>query len=268
MFKKYSPFFKGLNFDTFVDLCGGTGITSVWINKNYPNKDIILNEYNVDIYNIYYHLKYKYEEFIRWINTLEEEYMEKDLPERKEMYLQKREKYHEGYHTLPPLYKTALLYFLMCTNFNGIWQAKKSTGIYYTPFGNGGEKNGIYNRTAIKDFKEMVDKATILCGSYENVPVPNNSLIFADPPYINSFTRYDDRIAFEETMQLQMANYLIDLSDNNLFAFCNKDHIMFREVFSKFNFETFDVKYTASRKDTKAASATEILVHNFRRENV
>lgn len=265
MFSKYAPLFEGLCFETFVDLCGGTGITSVWIHKNFPDAKIIINEYNIDIYYIYEQIKNNYEDFIANVEFLEQKYMNLSSKEdRKALYLDYRDYYHDNYQKLCIEDKTFILYFLMCTNFNGIWQAKASTGIYFTPFGNGGEKNGIYNRQAMQDFKEMIDKAEILCGSYEDVVIPDNSLIFADPPYVSSHTQYDRRSSFGDIMQIQMANFLKTYSENNLFAFCNKDHPMFDEAFEGYNFSYFDVKYTASSKDTEGAKAREVLIHNFK----
>lgn len=264
MFPKYAPIFAGVEFDSFVDMCGGTGITSVWISKNFPGKKIILNEYNVDIFNIYSEIKKNYNHFIKTVNRYESEYMAyKGKESRKAFYLDKRELFHENYHTLSVEERTPLLYFLMCTNFNGIWQAKKSTGLYYTPFGNGGEVKGIYNRSAMSDFSAMVEKADISYGSYENIGFDDNSLLFADPPYISSHTRYDDRGSFSDLMQGQMAEYLVAQSDKNKIAFCNKDHSIFREIFKDFSFEEFNVKYTASSKDGEGSLAREILVHNF-----
>lgn len=269
MFSKYAPLFEGLSFGIFVDLCGGTGITSVWIHKNYPDVDIILNEYNVDIFNIYHQIKHNFDFFIANVDALEAQYMALETKEeRKAFYLALREDYHDTYHEATIQSKTYKLFFLMSTNFNGIWQAKAATGIYYTPFGNGNEKIGVYNRKAMADFKDMVDIATITLGSYEDVVIPDNSLIFADPPYVSSFTQYDKRGTFEDIMQLQMAEFLKKHSDKNLFAFCNKGHEMFDQTFEGFTFEYFDVKYTASRKDTEGARAKEILVHNFYKDKV
>lgn len=264
MFSKYAPLFEGQSFGTFVDLCGGTGITSVWIHKNFPDAKIILNEYNIDLYHIYCQIKYNFLYFIEEVNKLEAVYMAlEDKASRKEFYLKHRQDYHDTYHSAPIADKTAKLFFLMSTNFNGIWQAKVSTGIYYTPFGNGNEKKGIYNRTAMSDFKSMVDIADVYYGSYERVVIPENSLIFADPPYVSSHTKYDSREKFHDAMQVQMAEFLKGHSEHSLFAFCNKEHEMFDQCFEGFTFEYFDVKYTASSKDTEGAKAKEILVHNF-----
>lgn len=264
MFPKYEHIFEGLEFENFIDLCGGTGVTSVWINKNFPNANIFLNEINVDIFGIYHGVKYEYNSFISLVDYYERTYLALERKEdRKAMYLAIREEFHDNYHTMDVLDRSCMLYFLLCTNFNGIWQAKASTGLYYTPFGNGNEKAGIYNRQGMADFKQMVDKATITCGSYEKVVIPDNSLIFADPPYVSSHTKYDNRESFSDLMQVELAEFLIAHSKNNKFAFCNKDHPIFRDILSEFRFEEFDVKYTASSKDTAGAKAKEILVHNF-----
>lgn len=271
MFPKYEKIFENQKFSTFVDLCAGTGITSVWIHKNFPGTKIIINEINPDIYNIYNQIKTNFDYFYSTIQTYESEYLKLEWEARQEYYYAKREHFHENYHDLDIADRTPLLYFLMCTNFNGIWQAKVSTGLYYTSFGNGLEKNGVFNKKALMDFKDMIDDAEIHCGSFEDVVIPNDSLIFADPPYVDSFTRYDNRNEFEESLQIKMARYLIENTKegtNNLFAFCNKKNEMFDEVFVDYSTEYFEVKYTASAKDTEGASSTEILVHNFPKETI
>lgn len=273
MLTKFEPFFCGAEkegFETFVDLFGGTGIVSVWIHKNYPDKKIILNEYNPDIYDIYHEIKFNYDNFLEGILALEEQYL--SLPsvgERKKFYLKQRDFYHDSYEDLQIDLRTQILFFMLCTNFNGIWQPKSSTGIYYTPFGNGKEKNGIFSRNALEDFKSMVDAAEIYNLSYELVPTPEGKcFIFADPPYLDSYTRYDKRATkfdiSETTLLSQMLinNHL----KGNIVALCNKDHQLFNILFENtqsFHTDRFNVKYTAASKDKAGAKATEVLIHNI-----
>lgn len=273
MFAKFEPFFLGAEkegFETFVDLFGGTGIVSVWVHKNFPDKRIILNEYNPDIYDIYHEIKFNYDSFLEGVLALEEKYM--SLPpveKRKKFYLEKREFYHDSYYDLQIDLRTQILFFLLCTNFNGIWQPKSSTGIYYTPFGNGKEKLGIFNKDALKDFKSMVDVAEIHNLSYESVPVPEGKcFIFADPPYLESYTRYDKRATkFGISETTSLSQMLIDNHlKGNIAALCNKSHPLLSLLFEDrqgFHTERFGVKYTAASKDGKGAKATEVLIHNI-----
>lgn len=273
MFAKFEPFFSGAEkegFETFVDLFGGTGVVSVWMHENYPNKRIILNEYNPDIYDIYHEIKFNYANFLKGVLALEAQYMSlPSVDERKKFYLKQRDFYHDSYKNLQVDLRTQILFFMMCTNFNGIWQPKSSTGIYYTPFGNGNEKLGIFNRKALKDFKSMVDAAEIYNLSYEFVPVPDSKcFIFADPPYLKSYTRYDKRAAtfgISETTslsQMLINNHL----KGNIVALCNKSHPLLSLLFANrwgFSTERFNVKYTAASKDGAGAKATEVLIHNI-----
>lgn len=273
MFTKFEPFFSSAEkegFETFVDLFGGTGIVSVWMHENHPDKRIILNEYNPDIYDIYHEIKFNYDSFLEGVLALEEKYMSlPSVEERKKFYLEKREFYHDSYDDLQIDLRTQILFFLLCTNFNGIWQPKSSTGIYYTPFGNGKEKLGIFNRDALKDFKSMVDVAEIYNLSYESVPVPEGKcFIFADPPYLESYTRYDKRATkFGISETTSLSQMLIDNHlKSNIVALCNKSHPLLSLLFEDrqgFHTERFGVKYTAASKDGKGAKATEVLIHNI-----
>lgn len=274
MFAKFEPFFSGAEkegFKTFVDLFGGTGIVSVWIHKNYPDKRIILNEYNPDIYDIYHEIKFNYDNFLEGVLALEAQYISlSSVEERKEFYLKQRDFYHDSYEDLQIDLRTQILFFMLCTNFNGIWQPKSSTGIYYTPFGHGKEKLRVFNRDAMKDFKEMVDIAEIYNLSYEQVPVPKDDkcFIFADPPYLKSYTRYDKRaetFGISETTSLSQM-LINNRLKSNIVALCNKSHPLLSLLFENrqgFRIEHFDVKYTAASKDKAGAKATEVLIHNI-----
>ncbi|QAX98355.1 hypothetical protein ASfcp2_9 [Aeromonas phage AsFcp_2] len=247
----------------FVDLFGGSGIVSVYFYKKY-GVDIYLNELNQDIFNIYSQIKHNYKNFIVKVQSLEIDYLKLDLAQRKQFYLNLREDYHDNYQSLSFDDKTPMLFFMMCTNFNGIWQAKKSTGIYYTPFGNGNQVGGVYDRKAMSDFKDMIDHAVISNLSYEQVTgFPVNSLVFMDPPYINSFTRYDDRNSFGYKLQEESSRYALNLMNKHKVIFCNKKHQLFDETFGIDRIVDFAVTYTGG---SKTKSDHEIIATNVEKK--
>ena len=59
MFKKYiySGFFPQTDPDLFVDMFAGTGCVSMWVKKNYPNTNIVLNEGCSELITMYQCLK-------------------------------------------------------------------------------------------------------------------------------------------------------------------------------------------------------------------
>lgn len=281
MFEKYDVYFshfKNKKLDHFVDYFGGTGIMSVWINKNYPDTKITINEFNSQIFGIYCAIKYDYENFLTLVNKIDKIYMamphllDKTLTkddinnsERKKFYLSLRNQYASIENIATKKLNTkeaALLYFLMCNNFNGIWQARRSDNVYFTPFGNGWRKNPLMDeyKDALDDFRSMIINADIVCGSFENVKIDtNNTIHYFDPPYVNSHTRYsDDAFNINHTkIMIQMMNYLNDKGKTVIMS--NKESDLFN--FNKdFTIEKFNVKYTVSSKQSKAV---EILVHNI-----
>lgn len=264
MIQKYEDTLQFGEPSAFVDLFGGTGLMSVWFHIKYPTKPIFLNEFNTDIYHIYNSIKNDYDYFISVVNDLEDQYMSNpDKDSRKSFYLNIREKYHNTYHNTSFKEKTPVLYFMMCTNFNGIWQAKRATGIYYTPFGNGNQKTGVYDREAMSSFKGMVDVAHITNLSYEKVTgYPDGSLVFMDPPYVDSHTQYDRRNAFVHSMQEDSANLAMELMNNHNVVFCNKTHQMFFDVFGESLIHQFDVTYTGGATSKKAV---EIIATNIKK---
>lgn len=281
MFEKYNVYFehfKNKKFEHFVDYFGGTGIMSVWIKKNYPDVKITLNEFNSQIFGIYKAIKYDYENFLNLVNKIDSIYMkmphlaDKSLTkddinksERKKFYLSLRNQYASIENIATKDLNTkeaALLYFLMCNNFNGIWQARKSDNVYFTPFGNGWRKNPLMDeyKDALDDFHNMIIDADIICGSFENVKVETeNTIHYFDPPYVNSHTRYsDDAFNIDHTMIMIEMMKKID-KENSYVIMSNKESDIFNFE-NNFTIEKFDVKYTISSKQSKAV---EILVHNL-----
>lgn len=111
--------------------------------------------------------------------------------------------------------------------------------------------------------------ATLSNKSYQDVVgYPEGSLIFLDPPYVDSHTQYDRRKEFKVSMQQDVAEWTVEQAAKHQVMFCNKTHQMFTEIFKGFTIELFGVKYTASAQRTSDGSselptATEILVTNF-----
>ena len=266
----------GLKPTAFVDLFGGTGFTSMYYHARFPDMPIFLNELNKDIYEIYSQIKNNYDDFINRIDKLGNEYLALPLPKdnssRKDFYLDIREDYHSRHPDNPdctdPMSeadRASTLFFMLSTNFNGIWQAKSSTGVYYTPFGNGNQRN-LYDKEMLMLFHSTLQKATLTNLSYEEVTgYPEGSFIFLDPPYIDSFTRYDSRSKFIVSMQEEVARWAVNASRKHTIAFCNKDHPMFRDIFKDFDIYEYDVTYTGGMKISKAC---EILVTNFVPEKI
>lgn len=273
MLKKYDQHFEGLEFNDFVDLFGGGAMMSLWVHKNFPKAKITLNEYNPAIFSIYEAIKSDFEKFKKMCVKLESEYLalprgkinKKELGDYTDYNSDKYDTRSAFYFRIRDLYNGTILdskdtlfaatsYFLLKTCFNGIWQGSEKT-FFSTPHGNGSEQS-LFDWDNVLEFKEMLDKAELFNEDFRKVPLPAEAFVYADPPYVASYTNYSNSFGEKETKDL--VEILLGCSQ---FGFSNKSHSMFDEKFANENIITFSgIKYTASRKDTENATSDEILV--------
>ena len=288
MLSKYEPHFSGAEFDVFVDLFGGSGMMSYWIHRNFPDAKIVLNEINPCLYGVYNAIKTDYDEFKKQCIQYETKYLslpggivkKKDLDvvdgvfvenHRAGFYFNLRGDFNERHKEFAgngqeyPIISTvgaAQMFFLLKTCFNGIWQGSTKTR-FSTPPGHCRE-TVLFDWDKIEDFRNMLIKADLLNGCFTKVPAYKNSLVYADPPYVSSYTRYDNDFGEHETRML--CDYLIAQADlGNQYAMSNKEHALFEEKFPEgvARIERFDVKYSASSKDTLNAKSVEVLITNI-----
>lgn len=260
-----------LKCDVFIDMFAGAGTMSLWAYLNRESlglKRIILNDINDELIHMYSVMREDVEGFIGTCQELEKEYIKSEGKQiRKEIYLRWRDEYADK--NPDPLMKASLLFCMLKTNFNGIWQSRARDGVYYTPFGNGGEKGNFIEPKEIYVFKAMLDMAEITCKSFEDVDcLPEeyeNAFFYADPPYLSSFTKYkkkEGEIKFGEPETRKLMDYLDARGVSGAkFALSNKQHEIFngREGIVVFR----NIKYTASSRDTARATSDEILWTNL-----
>lgn len=260
-----------LRCEVFVDMFAGAGTMSLWAYLNRERlglKRIILNDINDELIHMYRVMKEDVSGFIGTCMELETVYFKgKEKQYRKDVYLCWRDEYADG--EPDPLRKASLLFCMLKTNFNGIWQSRARDGIYYTPFGNGNEKDQIIYPEEIHTFKAMLDMAEITCKSFEDVDcLPEeyeNAFFYADPPYLSSFTKYKKKKGETNFGEEETGKLIGILHDKGMagakFALSNKQHDIFngREGIVIFR----DIKYTASSRDTERAVSDEILWTNL-----
>lgn len=137
MMPKYAPLFSdAIRFLPLVEpFVGGGAMFNSLVSE--PRKSVIA-DINAELIGLYRLVQKDPAYLIAQMADLEQRWMPLAGPERKEFYYALRRKYwlaaagHE---------KTALLYFLMKTCFNGIWQTSKEAG------GQFGTAAGLTNKT-------------------------------------------------------------------------------------------------------------------------
>lgn len=264
----YRPFLPktiGLYIEPFL----GGGAMAIEIHKFFPNTEMILSDLNSSLISIYSAIRNDLVVFIEAISGLEVQYLQKTKQERYDFYYEQRNIYAWEYEKYSETEQAALLYFLMKTGFNGIWQVNKNTNNRYgTPVGLC-KQTFLFDYVNIQDWHDLLQKCILSSASYRETcqSVSATSFVFCDPPYRNSFADYNS--SFSDDNQKE----LLDLAATSpgTWWICNRhtaDLFFPKYIASKqlpFQIKEFPVTYTVGRKKKVedgfvAVPATELLM--------
>jgi len=253
-------------FSIFVEPFFGAGAMTVWMQKYRPDIDgFVFNDIKTELIDIYRAIKNNLIVFIEKLDNLEREYL--SHKNRKEFYYDLRDQYYN-----PPWDKTeesAVLYFLMLTSFNGIWQHNSaSQGRFATPAGLLNQTESFIDKGNINEWSNFLQHAEFYDGDWSTCSGYDDAFYFLDPPYRGSCTSYGE----ESDDELQSS--LIDFcktedEKHNLVFLCNRktDDTFFEDRKGNLDIKYYDVTYTAGRRKHEedgfsAKKAVEILLHS------
>ncbi len=268
MLKHYKPFMpKTVN--TYCEPFFGGGAMYIHIVEKYAPKELIINDVNSDIVRIYKTIKSDCDNFISILDELSQEYLPLTKSERKKYYYSLRHKHAYDYVFWDNTKEAAVLYFLMKTGFNGIYQVNKNTNDRYgTPSGLLNQKTEVYDKQVVEWWNKSLQNTQIFSGDWKDcvsyVEDKDNNFVFLDPPYRGSFTSYGQE--FTDDHQNKLLDYVRSNKKSDVFL-CNRD---IEDGFydnTGLVINKFPVTYTAGRRKKtddgfEAKPATELLIRN------
>jgi len=224
-----------------------------------------VSDINRELIDLYRMVKSDADQLISKMCALEAEWMPLERDARKALYYDLRERYWqvpEGPEA------TALLYFLMRTGFNGIWQTcKASKGRYGTPVGLANQKVSVFDPGTVKRWQAMLSDTRLLCTGYAGLQIDQPSFIYCDPPYRDSFTSYG--ADFGDDAQLALIDWCRSQHHRtgSTVWLCNRDagDGFFEDHAPDARLHRFPITYTAGRRRRtesgfSAKPATELLL--------
>lgn len=152
------------------------------------------------------------------------------------------------------LQSAANFLYLNKTAFNGIWRENASGGMN-VPFCK-------RNNVSMPSFAQMVDAsvrlstASLLSGSFVDVPTSDGDFIYADPPYLGRFTDYTSNGFNLRDMQM-LREYLV--STGLPWVLSHSDHAVVNELFSDFAATSIDHNYIVGSKNEYRGAVKERL---------
>lgn len=299
MLEKYGPYLPN-KFDKYIEPFFGGGAMFIWAYNKCPDAEFVINDLNENIIGIYSAVKNDCEKFLNKVDELQSEYIPlagpdkiktnkelqkkhkmkekgrfdwssvyKEEPSRRHFYFSLRDEYAFEYSKWNKTEEAAVLYFLMKTGFNGVWQINGNTnGRFGTPCGLLNQKEVVYDKENVLDWNKALQNVTVCTGDYFNTLqyVTNNSYVFLDPPYRGCFADYGTKS--DDQFQQEVVNFLNECKKKGAYGLLSNRHIgdnFFVDRVLNNKIEYFDVTYTVGRRKKtengfEAKKAVEILM--------
>jgi DNA adenine methylase Dam len=232
------------------------GLTNtIEIATKFPHAKLHINDKNAELIQLYVDLANKPDSVIKdWNKCVELWFISNDKEARKQMYYGLRDAYVISQNS-------GVLLFMLSVNFNGMWKSyKKCNYLYSTPPGTCQQKRTFFNEQNIRDVASLLNRCIITSHSYDELVLPSNTFVYADPPYRDSVVDYQG--GFTEDDQEQLASMLVNSKCK--FAYSNKDigDGFFDVHFPQCNIHNCTATYTAGR-GTSTNKVNEVLITNF-----
>jgi len=278
-------------FDKYIEPFMGGGAMFIWAYSKNPNAEFVINDLNAGIMSIYTAIKNDVQTFIKHMDEMSAEYMplekgetnkalekklEKDWkhlynlsPCRRYYYYRLRDLHAFEYQNWDATKEAAVLYFLMKTGFNGIWQENKNTnGRFGTPAGLLNQKHKVFDKENILEWHTALQVTELLAGDFKDTlsHASKSSYVFLDPPYRGSFTQYG--VDFDDQIQESVIEFLNDCAAKGAHAMMSNRDVgdsFFEKRKGNNKIIRFEVTYTAGRRKKtedgfEAKKAVEILM--------
>jgi len=258
------------SFDSYVEPFVGAGAMFVWAYEQNPKARFVLNDSNESIIAIYSAIRNDCQNFLKQMDKLSMLYLRLDKDDRKKYYYALRHEHAYEYKRWTRTQEAAILYFLMKTGFNGIWQINKNTNNRFgTPSGLLNQTDKVYDKKNVLEWSKALQSCELMSGDFEKTlpAVAEDSFVFLDPPYRGSFTQYG--VDFDDETQERVINFLNDSTRRGAYAIMSNRDIeddFFESRKSNNRIIYFDVTYTAGRRKKNedgshsAKKAKEILM--------
>tara|TARA_R110002074_G_scaffold94199_1_gene205680 strand:- start:73 stop:999 length:927 start_codon:yes stop_codon:yes gene_type:complete len=278
-------------FDKYIEPFMGGGAMFIWAYNKNPNAEFVINDLNAGIMSIYTAIKNDVQTFIKHMDEMSAEYMPLEMGETNKALEKKLEKDWKQLYNLSPCRRyyyyrlrdlhafeyqnwnatkeAAVLYFLMKTGFNGIWQENKNTnGRFGTPAGLLNQKHKVFDKENILEWYTALQVTELLTGDFKDTlsHVNKSSYVFLDPPYRGSFTQYG--VDFDDQIQESVIGFLNDCAAKGAYVMMSNRDVgdsFFEKRKGNNKIIRFEVTYTAGRRKKtedgfEAKKAVEILM--------
>lgn len=252
--------FKNIN--RFIDLFSGSGTVSILASTYFNN--IVMNDTNSELINLYQVIKSKPQELIEILEKFK-------LEHSKETYLSIRSLDRSPHYSdMSNLFKAARTIYLNKTGFNGLFRVN-SDGYFNVPFA-----NPEFN----PDYLSLLELSRLLNGiqidfyslDFEKLgeEIKKGDLVYIDPPYDrlenDTFNGYTKE-RFTQSDQLRLRDFINELTDRGVgVIYSNHSTEFIKTIFEKYisTDDEYLVQRNISADKNKRKKVSELLISNER----
>jgi len=226
-----------------------------------------LNDNNMDVINLYKHIKKSPTELIKKVAKYEKTYLESK--NKKEAFLDIRKKFNKLINNYS-LERAALYISINKTSFNGLFQINKF-GILTSAFGNV-ENPRFYKKEQIEKFSKKLKGVKLTSVDYFDAlkTAKRGDFVYLDPPYVpDDFCKYSMNYAnneWDEDDFLDLVEMVEELDERGCYVMLsNSDSKFIRKHFPKKKYRVIKlpIHRSLSPNKDKRGYQYELLIMNY-----
>ena len=271
--KRY-PSELGKTITRYVEPFIGGGAVLFDVLSKFDLKEVIINDINADLVNLYQSIQSNVHELIHILDAYQNDYLSIEIEDRRPAYGKKRDRFNAIHLSgqTPNIEKAALFIFLNKTCFNGLYRVNKK-GLYNVPIGS--YKNPcICDESNLLSVSKALQNVQIHCGSYLETEkfIDENTFVYVDPPYrplnaTSSFTSYTE-FAFGDIAQAELAQFASRIKNKDAkILLSNSDpknidenDTFFDDIYKEFIIDRVHATRMINSKSSSRGKITELLI--------
>lgn len=254
----------------------GGGAVLLDILANYSPEEVMINDINSELTNVYIQIKDNVENLIIILSNMQKEFWDMNNEQRKEYYLDARSEFNDLVkQDVQTVEKAGLFIFLNKTCFNGLYRVN-SKGFYNVPMGSY-KKPLICDEEHLRLISNLIQNVEIRCGDYSKCLdfIDSDTFVYIDPPYrpltetssFNSYAKYE----FGDEQQIELAKFIETISNNGASVVASNsdpknvddNDNFFDDIYDKFVINRVKATRMINSKGSGRGSISELLICNY-----
>lgn len=262
--------------DKYCEPFVGGGAVLLDILANFSPKEVLINDINPELTNVYTQIRDNVEDLIDILSKMQNEFWAMNTDQRKEYYLSKRSAFNELISSdTQTVEKAALFIFLNKTCFNGLYRVN-SKGLYNVPMG-AYKKPPICDADNLRLISGLLSNVKIQCGDYSQCIdfIDDKTFVYIDPPYrplsdTSSFNSYA-KSSFGDQQQIELGKFIENISDKGAMVVASnsdpkntdENDNFFDDIYINFNIDRIKATRMINSKGSGRGSISELLICNY-----